>query len=99
MIARIVDDSEFLEFKARYGVQTICGHARIHGKRVGIIGNNGPIYPDGSTKAAHFIQACCQSNTPILYLHNITGYMVGKDAEQGGIVKHGSKMIQAVWCW
>lgn len=96
VIARIVDDSEFLEFKAQYGPQTVCGHARIHGMKIGIIGNNGPIYPDGSTKAAHFIQACCQSNVPILYLHNITGYMVGKDAEQAGIVKHGSKMIQAV---
>lgn len=96
VIARLVDDSDFLEFKQRYGVQTICGHARIFGMKVGIIGNNGPIYPQGSTKATHFIQACCQSNTPIIYLHNITGYMVGKDAEQSGIVKHGSKMIQAV---
>ena len=96
VIARIVDDSDFLEFKQRYGIQTVCGHARICGMKVGIIGNNGPIYPQGATKAAHFIQACCQSNTPILYLHNITGYMVGKDAEQAGIVKHGSKMIQAV---
>ena len=96
IVARIVDDSDFLEFKQKYGVQTVCGHARICGMKVGIIGNNGPIYPQGATKATHFIQACCQSNTPIVYLHNITGYMVGKDAEQSGIVKHGSKMIQAV---
>ena len=91
-----MDDSDFLEFKAAYGETTVCGHARIMGQRCGIIGNNGPIYATGATKAAHFIQACCQSNTPIIYLHNITGYMVGLDAEQSGIVKHGSKMIQAV---
>ena len=96
VIARIVDASDFLEFKARFGPQTVCGHARIQGHRCGIIGNNGPIFPDGSNKAAHFIQACCQSGTPILYLHNITGYMVGKKAEQAGMVKHGAKMIQAV---
>ncbi|MGC6509917.1 MAG: acyl-CoA carboxylase subunit beta [Myxococcota bacterium] len=96
VIARLVDDSDFLEFKAAYGETTVCGHARIMGFRCGIIGNNGPIYATGATKAAHFIQACCQSNTPIIYLHNITGYMVGLEAEQSGIVKHGSKMIQAV---
>lgn len=96
VIARIVDDSEFLEFKALYDQFTICGHATISGHRVGIIANNGPIYPAGATKAGQFIQLCCQSRTPIVYLQNTTGYMVGTDAEHGGMVKHGSKMIQAV---
>ena len=96
IIARIVDDSDFLDFKPDYGAQTVCGHARIEGWSVGIIGNNGPIFPEGAAKAGHFIQACCQSGTPILYLQNTTGYMVGTRAEEGGIVKHGSKMIQAV---
>ncbi len=96
VIARIVDDSDFLAFKALYGSQTVCGHARIEGQACGIIANNGPIYPEGAAKAAHFIQACCQTGTPLIYLHNITGYMVGVEAEQGGIVKHGAKMIQAV---
>ncbi|MCH9687122.1 MAG: acyl-CoA carboxylase subunit beta [Deltaproteobacteria bacterium] len=96
VIARIVDDSDFLDFKARYGPQTVCGHARIEGQAVGIIGNNGPIFPQGAAKAGHFIQACCQSGTPIVYLQNTTGYMVGTEAETNGIVKHGSKMIQAV---
>jgi len=96
VIARIVDDSDFLDFKPAYGPQTVCGHARIEGQAVGIIGNNGPIFPQGAAKAGHFIQACCQSNTPIVYLQNTTGYMVGTEAEADGIVKHGSKMIQAV---
>ncbi len=96
VIARLVDDSDFLEFKALYDTATICGHARIEGWPVGIIGNNGPIYPSGATKAGHFIQLCCQSGTPILYLQNTTGYMVGTQAEREGMVKHGSKMIQAV---
>ena len=96
VIARLVDDSDFLDFKALYGVHTVCGHAAIEGQPLGIIGNNGPIDADGATKAAQFIQLCCQSNTPILYLQNTTGYMVGREAEQAGIIKHGSKMIQAV---
>ena len=96
IIARIVDRSEFLDFKPDFGPQTVCGHARIDGWAVGIIGNNGPIFPEGAAKAGHFIQACCQSGTPIVYLQNTTGYMVGTQAEHGGIVKHGSKMIQAV---
>lgn len=96
VVARIVDGSDFLEFKELYGSQTVCGHAKIEGFACGIIGNNGPIYPDGATKAAHFIQACCQSNTPIIYLQNTTGYIVGKEPEQKGMIKHGSKMIQAV---
>ncbi len=96
VIARIVDDSDFLEFKPGYGPQTVCGHARIEGQAVGIIGNNGPIFPQGAAKAGHFIQACCQSGTPIVYLQNTTGFMVGTEAETDGIVKHGAKMIQAV---
>lgn len=96
IIARIVDDSDFLDFGPDYGPQTVCGHARIEGHACGIIGNNGPIFAEGAAKAGHFIQACCQSGTPIIYLQNTTGYMVGTQAERAGIVKHGSKMIQAV---
>ncbi|MEQ1438296.1 carboxyl transferase domain-containing protein [Fontimonas sp. SYSU GA230001] len=96
VIARIVDGSEFLDFKTEYDEQTICGRAVIHGHAVGIISNNGPITVKGATKAGQFIQLCCQSNMPIVYLMNTTGYMVGTESEQGGIVKHGSKMIQAV---
>ena len=96
VIARIVDDSRFLEFKARYGANTVCGHARIAGRAVGILGNNGPIFPQGSVKAAQFIQLCQQSHTPLVFLMNTTGYMVGETAEQSGAVKHGAKMIQAV---
>jgi geranyl-CoA carboxylase beta subunit len=96
VIARIVDDSDFLEFGERYGSATVCGHARIEGFAVGIITNNGPIDPAGANKATHFIQACCQSETPIIYLNNTTGYMVGRAYEEAGMIKHGSKMIQAV---
>ena len=96
VIARIVDDSDFLEFKALYGAATVTGHAAIQGHPVGIITNNGPLDPDGANKATHFIQACCQSGTPLIYLQNTTGYMVGKAYERGGMIKHGSKMIQAV---
>jgi geranyl-CoA carboxylase beta subunit len=74
----------------------VCGHARIGGQIVGIIGNNGPIQPDGSAKAGQFIQLCDQSQTPLVFLQNTTGYMVGSQAERAGAVKHGSKMIQAV---
>ena len=96
VIARLVDGSDFLEFKASYAADTVCGHARLHGHAVGLIGNNGPIQPTGSTKAAQFIQLCDQSGTPLVFLQNTTGYMVGKAAEQAGAIKHGSKMIQAV---
>ncbi len=96
VIARIVDDSDFLDFKPLYGAATVTGHAQIEGQACGIIANNGPIDPQGSVKAAQFIQLCCQSNTPIIYLQNTTGYIVGREAEEQGIVKHGSKMIQAV---
>ena len=96
VIARLVDGSDFLEFKAPYAADTVCGHARLHGHAVGLIGNNGPIQPQGSTKAAQFIQLCDQSGTPLVFLQNTTGYMVGKAAEHAGAIKHGSKMIQAV---
>ena len=96
VIARIVDGSDFLEFKSNYAADTVCGHARIHGHLVGLVSNNGPIQPNGSTKAAQFIQLCDQSGTPLIFLQNTTGYMVGKAAEQAGAIKHGSKMIQAV---
>jgi geranyl-CoA carboxylase beta subunit len=95
-IARFVDDSDWLDFKPDYGPATVCGHAAIQGKRVGIVTNNGPLDPAGSNKATHFIQACCQAGLPILYLQNTTGYIVGKASEEAGMIKHGSKMIQAV---
>jgi geranyl-CoA carboxylase beta subunit len=96
VIARIADGSLFLEFKALYGADTVCGHGRIEGQAVGFIGNAGPIQPQGSTKVAQFIQLCEQSGVPLVFLQNTTGYMVGRAAEQGGAIKHGSKMIQAV---
>lgn len=96
VIMRIVDDSEFFEFEPAFDQQTLCGHAHIGGWRIGIITNNGPITPEGAKKAAHFLQLCDQSNTPMLFLHNTTGFLVGVAAEQGGQVKHGSKLIQAV---
>lgn len=96
VIARIVDGSEFLEFKAAYDNATLCGHARLGGHRIGILGNNGPIQPQGSIKAAQFIQLCDQSQTPLVFLQNTTGYMVGSSAEHAGAIKHGSQMIQAV---
>lgn len=96
LVARIVDDSDWLDFKPTYGPHTVCGHAAIEGQAIGIIGNNGPIDANGATKAAQFIQLCCQSGIPIVFLQNTTGFMVGVDAERSGIVKHGSKMIQAV---
>ena len=96
VIARVVDGSEFLEFKSQYDGQTICGRAMIHGMSVGVIANNGPITTHGATKAGQFMQLCDQTGTALVFLMNTTGYMVGSESEQGGIVKHGSKMIQAV---
>lgn len=96
VVARIVDGSEFRDFKPRYGVSTVCLQAEINGIAVGIIGNNGPIDPAGATKAAQFIQLCGQSDTPLIFLSNTTGYMVGTAYEQAGMIKHGAKMIQAV---
>ncbi|GLT11925.1 acetyl-CoA carboxylase carboxyltransferase subunit [Sulfitobacter porphyrae] len=96
VIARIVDGSDFVEFGERYGGATVCGNAKIAGWTIGIITNNGPIDPNGAAKATHFIQTCCQAGTPILYLNNTTGFLVGKSYEEAGSIKHGSKMIQAV---
>jgi geranyl-CoA carboxylase beta subunit len=96
VIARLVDDSDLLEFKPLYGAATVCAQASIEGHPVGFITNNGPIDVPGANKATHFIQRMCQLGQPIIYLQNTTGYMVGKDSEQGGMIKHGSKMIQAV---
>lgn len=96
VIARIVDGSDFLDFKPAYGAATLCIQAKIYGMPVGIIANNGPIDPDGATKAAQFIQLCDQSDIPLVFLQNITGYMVGVNYEQSGMIKHGAKMIQAV---
>jgi geranyl-CoA carboxylase beta subunit len=96
VIARLVDGSDFLEFKPGFGADTLCGHARVDGRVVGILGNNGPIQPSGANKAAQFIQLCDQSGTPLVFLQNTTGYMVGSAAERGGAIKHGAKMIQAV---
>jgi geranyl-CoA carboxylase beta subunit len=96
VMARLVDGSDLLEFKALYGAATVCVQAAIDGHAVGIISNNGPIDVAGANKATHFIQLMCQLGHPLIYLQNTTGYMVGKDSEQGGMIKHGSKMIQAV---
>ncbi len=96
VIARIVDGSDFLEFKAPYATDTICGHALVEGHRVGVLANNGPIQPGGSVKAAQFMQLCDQTATPLVFLQNTTGYMVGTAAERAGAIKHGAKMIQAV---
>ncbi|PUE56104.1 acetyl-CoA carboxylase carboxyltransferase subunit [Limnohabitans sp. 2KL-17] len=96
VMLRLVDDSDFLEFKSLYGAATVCAQARIGGHAVGLISNNGPIDVAGANKATHFIQWMCQLGHPIVYLQNTTGYMVGKDSEQGGMIKHGAKMIQAV---
>jgi acetyl-CoA carboxylase carboxyltransferase component len=96
VIARFVDGSCFEEFKPLFGPTMVCGWASVHGYPVGILGNNGAIYPDSSQKAAHFIQLCNQTDTPIIFLQNVTGFLVGKDFESGGIIKKGSQLINAV---
>jgi geranyl-CoA carboxylase beta subunit len=96
IIARIADGSDFLDFKSDYDIGTVCGHIEMKGLACGVIGNNGPITPNGAAKAGQFIQLCEQSGTPILFLHNTTGFLVGTEPEQGGIIKHGAKLIQAV---
>ncbi|NMY70209.1 geranyl-CoA carboxylase subunit beta [Pseudomonas sp. WS 5414] len=96
IIARLADGSQFLEFKGEFDAQTLCGHLQIQGRPCGFIGNNGPITPQGASKAAQFIQLCDQSRTPLLFFHNTTGFMVGTESEQQGVIKHGAKMIQAV---
>ncbi len=96
VIGRVVDGSRFEEFKPRYGPSIVCGWASIHGYPVGILGNNGVLYPESAEKAAHFIQLCNQIDMPLVFLQNITGFMVGKDFEADGIIKKGSQMINAV---
>jgi geranyl-CoA carboxylase beta subunit len=96
IIARIADDSDFLDFKPDFDAGTICGHVEIKGMPCGVIGNNAPITAKGAAKAGQFIQLCEQSGTPLLFLHNTTGFIVGTESEAAGIIKHGSKLIQAV---
>jgi 3-methylcrotonyl-CoA carboxylase beta subunit len=96
IIARLVDGSKFREFKARYGTTLICGFARIHGYPVGIIANNGVLFSESALKATHFIELCDQRGIPLVFLQNITGFMVGREAETGGIAKDGAKMVHAV---
>ena len=96
IIARVVDGSEFDEFKALYGTTLVCGFALIDGMRVGIIANNGVLFSESSLKGTHFIQLCCQQKTPLLFLQNITGFMVGSRYEAGGIARDGAKLVNAV---
>jgi 3-methylcrotonyl-CoA carboxylase beta subunit len=98
VIARIVDGSEFDEFKALYGTTLVTGFAHIHGIPVGILGNNGILFSESALKATHFIELCCQRRVPLLFLQNIVGFMVGRDYEAGGIAKDGAKMVTAVAC-
>ncbi len=98
IIARIVDGSEFQEFKARYGKTLVCGFAHIHGYPVGIIANNGILFAESALKGAHFIELCNQRDIPLVFLQNITGFMVGKKYENAGIAKDGAKMVTAVAC-
>ena len=98
IIARIVDGSEFTEFKARYGTTLVCGFSSIHGYKVGIVANNGILFSESALKGAHFIQLCNQRDIPLVFLQNITGFMVGKKYEQSGIAKDGAKMVTAVAC-
>ena len=96
VIARIVDGSELSEFKANYGTTLVCGFARIWGHQIGIVANNGILFGESAQKGAHFIELCDQRKTPLLFLQNISGFMVGRDYEVGGIAKHGAKMVTAV---
>lgn len=98
VIARIVDGSEFAEFKRDYGSTLVTGFGRIYGHRVGIIANNGILFSESSLKGAHFIQLCAKRKIPLVFLQNISGFMVGTDAERGGIAKNGAKLVTAVAC-
>jgi len=98
VIARIVDGSEFDEFKALYGTTLVCGFAHIFGYPVGIVANNGILFSESALKGAHFIELCCQRGIPLIFLQNITGFMVGKKYEAGGIAKDGAKLVTAVAC-
>jgi geranyl-CoA carboxylase beta subunit len=96
VIEHLVDGSQYLAFKPDFGPASVCVHASIGGHRVGIISNNGPLNPAGSNKITHFVQACDQTGVALVWLHNTTGFMVGKEAEHAGMIKHGSKQIQAL---
>lgn len=96
VIARLVDGSDFDEFKARYGTTLVCGFASVYGMPVGIIANNGVLFSEAALKGAHFIELCCQRNIPLVFLQNITGFMVGRKYEAEGIAKHGAKLVTAV---
>ena len=98
VIARLVDGSEFDEFKQLYGATLVAGFAHLHGMPVGILGNNGILFSESALKAAHFVELCCQRRIPLLFLQNIVGFMVGRDAESSGIAKDGAKMVTAVAC-
>ena len=98
LIARVVDGSRFHEFKARYGTTLVCGFAHIHGHKVGVVANNGILFSESSQKGAHFVELCGQRGIPLVFLQNITGFMVGKDYEAGGIAKDGAKLVTAVSC-
>lgn len=98
VIARLVDGSEFDEFKARFGTTLVCGFARLWGMPLGIVANNGILFSESANKGAHFIELCCQRKIPLLFLQNITGFMVGRKYENEGIARHGAKMVTAVAC-
>jgi 3-methylcrotonyl-CoA carboxylase beta subunit len=96
IIARLVDGSEFHEFKSRFGTTLVCGFGHIEGMPIGILANNGIMFSDSAQKGAHFVELCCHRKTPILFLQNITGFMVGRKYENEGIARHGAKMVTAV---
>jgi 3-methylcrotonyl-CoA carboxylase beta subunit len=98
VIARLVDDSDFDEFKTLFGTTLVCGFARIDGQLIGIVANNGILFSESAQKGAHFVELCAKRKIPLLFLQNITGFMVGKQAEEGGIAKHGAKLVMAVSC-
>jgi 3-methylcrotonyl-CoA carboxylase beta subunit len=98
VIARLVDGSEFDEFKQLYGTTLVCGFAHIFGYPAGIIANNGVLFSESALKGAHFVELCCQRGIPLVFLQNITGFMVGRKYEAGGIAKDGAKMVTAVAC-
>jgi len=98
VIARIVDGSELDEFKAAYGTTLVCGFAHVHGMPVGIVANNGILFSESALKGAHFVELCCQRGIPLLFLQNISGFMVGRKYEAGGIARDGAKLVTAVAC-
>ncbi len=98
LIARLVDGSEFDEFKALYGATLVTGFAHLHGMPVGILANHGILFSESALKGAHFVQLCCQRRIPLLFLQNVSGFMVGREYEAGGIAKDGAKLVTAVAC-